>query len=219
MLLKRLHEKKAEDPRWVISIKLDPVTFSLTHLFWMSPEQQILWLRYHDVIMHDNTYKTNRYDRPLSIFVTPDNNLKTRIVAQAIVDDETQFSYEWVFQCVKEATGISPKVFITDSDPAVNGAVITQFPDAFHIHCIWHINQNLPKHLKGKLGSDFNDFIKDFYKTRNSLTEELFNERYLKFITKLFNFYFFLSYCYWFSIRFYHYFIFFLDSVIVFYCN
>jgi hypothetical protein len=68
--------------------------------------------------MHDNTCKTNRYNRPLSLFVTSDNNLKTRIVAQAIVDDETQFSYEWVFQFVKEATGVAPKVFVTDGDPA-----------------------------------------------------------------------------------------------------
>ncbi|GBC14148.2 protein FAR1-RELATED SEQUENCE 5-like [Rhizophagus irregularis DAOM 181602=DAOM 197198] len=179
ILLKRLHEKKIEDPRWVVSMKLDPITSSLTHLFWMSPEQQILWLRYHDVIMHDNTCKTNRYNRPLSIFVTPDNNLKTRIVAQAIVDDETQFSYEWVFQCVKEATGISPKVFVTDSDPAVSGAVATLFSDTFHMHCIWHIGQNLPKQLKGKLGSNFDNFMKDFYMTRNSLTEKQFNERSL----------------------------------------
>jgi len=177
-LLKRLYDKKDEDPRWVISMKLDSVTGSLTHLFWMTPEQQILWLRYHDVIMHDNTCKTNRYNRPLSLFVTPDNNLKTRIVAQAIVDDETQFSYEWVFQCVNDATGVLPKVFITDGDPAVNAAVIVKFPDAFHMHCIWHISQNLPKQLKGKLGSSFNDFMKDFYKARNSLTEGQFYERY-----------------------------------------
>ena len=134
--LKRLYDKKDEDPRWVITMKLDSATGSLTHLFWMTPEQQILWLRYHDVIMHDNTCKTNRYNRPLSLFVTPDNNLKTRIVAQAIVDDESQFSYEWVFQCVKEATGVAPKVFVTDGDPAVNAAVAIQFPNTFHMHCI-----------------------------------------------------------------------------------
>ena len=43
--------------------------------------------------MHDNTCKTNRYNCPLSLFVTPDNNLKTQILAQAIVDDETQSLY------------------------------------------------------------------------------------------------------------------------------
>ena len=102
----------------------------------MSPEQHILWLRYHDVIMHDNTCKTNRYNRPLSLFTTSDNNLKTRIVAPAIVDDEIQLSYERVFRCVKDATGVSPKVFVMDEDPAVNGAVVTEFPNTYHIHCI-----------------------------------------------------------------------------------
>ncbi|CAB4492897.1 unnamed protein product [Rhizophagus irregularis] len=178
MLLKRLHNKKTEDPQWIISMKFDSITSSLTHLFWMSPKQQILWLRYHDVIMHDNTYKTNRYNRPLSLFVTPDNNLKTRIVAQAIVDDETQLSYEWVFQCVKEAIGVSPKVFVTDGNSAVNATVIIQFLNTFHMHCIWHISQNLLKQLKGKLSSSFDDFMKDFYKARNSLREEQFNERW-----------------------------------------
>jgi hypothetical protein len=103
-LAKKNPRKKIKDPQWVVSMKLEPITSSLTHFFWMSLKQQILWLHYHDVIMHDNTCKTNHYNRPLSIFVTPDNNLKTRIVAQAIVDDETQFSYEWVFQCVKKVT-------------------------------------------------------------------------------------------------------------------
>ncbi len=50
---------------------------------------------------------------------------------------------------------LSPKVFVTDGDPAVNDAVITEFPNTYHIHCIWHISQNLPKRLKGELGSSF----------------------------------------------------------------
>ncbi|CAG8749375.1 6264_t:CDS:2, partial [Cetraspora pellucida] len=41
MLLRRLHDRKIEDPRWVVLMKFNPATYSLTHLFWMSPEQQI----------------------------------------------------------------------------------------------------------------------------------------------------------------------------------
>ncbi|CAB4444945.1 unnamed protein product [Rhizophagus irregularis] len=52
MLLKRLHDKKTEDPRWIISMKFDPITSSLTHLFWMSPEQQILWLRWDALLQN-----------------------------------------------------------------------------------------------------------------------------------------------------------------------
>ncbi len=53
-----------------------------------------------------------------------------------IVNDEIQFSYEWIYQCVKEATSISPRVLVTDDDPAVNAAVMVLFFDAFHMHCI-----------------------------------------------------------------------------------
>ncbi|CAG8594821.1 2611_t:CDS:2 [Funneliformis mosseae] len=157
---------------------LDPVTSSLTHLFWMSPEQHILWLCYHDVIMHNNTCKTNHYNHLLSLFITPNNNLKTRIVTQAIVDDKSQLSYEWVFRCVKDATSISLKVFIMDGDLTIEGMVLTEFSSTYHIYYIWHISQNLPKRLKGELDSSFSNFMKDFFKSKNSLTKTQFNERW-----------------------------------------
>ena len=49
-----------------------------------------LWPRFHDVIIHDNTSKTNRYDMALNLFVAIDNNYKTRIVTQALTKYETQ---------------------------------------------------------------------------------------------------------------------------------
>ena len=36
----------------------------------------------------------------------------------------------------------------------------------------------MPKRLKGELGSGFSDFMKDFFKIKNSLTEQLFNEKW-----------------------------------------
>ncbi|CAI2195792.1 20355_t:CDS:1, partial [Funneliformis geosporum] len=54
----------------------------LTGLFWMMSEQcNDLWPNFHDVIIHDNTLKTNRYEIALSLFVAIDSNYKTRIVA------------------------------------------------------------------------------------------------------------------------------------------
>ena len=52
------------------------------------------------------------------------------------MDDKSQFSYEWVFQYVKKATGVALKVFVTNGDSAINGAVAIQFPNAFYMHCI-----------------------------------------------------------------------------------
>src|SRR5438046_101888 len=59
----------------------------------------------------------------------------------------------------------------------MDAAIPLQFPDSYHTHCIYHIGQNLPKNLKAKLGSLYNDFIVKFYKCRNSLSESLFFSR------------------------------------------
>ena len=53
------------------------------------------------------------------------------------------------------------------------------YANAYHIHCIWHMTKNLPKRLKNKLGTEeFKMFINDFWKTRNSLCVEVFEQRF-----------------------------------------
>jgi len=75
-LLKILIEHKSNDPEWFVEFQLDQDN-RLTRLFWMSPAQITLWLEYHDVILNDNTAKTNRYQMPLSLFLVIDNNTKS----------------------------------------------------------------------------------------------------------------------------------------------
>ena len=79
----------------------------------MSPTQISLWLEYHDVILNDNTAKTNRYEMPLSLFLAVDNNTRSRLIAQALVSDETTDSYKWILECTKKATMTEPLVFVT----------------------------------------------------------------------------------------------------------
>jgi hypothetical protein len=68
-LLKVLIEHKLNDPGWFIEFQLDQDN-RLTRLFWMSPAQLTLWSEYHDVILNDNTVKTNRYQMPYHFFLS-----------------------------------------------------------------------------------------------------------------------------------------------------
>src|SRR6185437_14217805 len=104
----------------------------------MSPEQIALWLEYHDVILNDNTAKINRYQMPLSLFLIIDNNTKSRLVAQSLVSDETVESYKWILECTKSVTMTEPIVFITDTDPAIDAALVQIYKTAYPIHCIFH---------------------------------------------------------------------------------
>ena len=84
-----------------------------------------------------------------------------------------------------DATSSQPRVILTDMDPAMNAACQTIYKGTYHIHCIWHMSQNLPKRLKHKLGAaDFKTFNTDFWKTRNSLCVEVFEQRFQALIEK-----------------------------------
>jgi hypothetical protein len=47
-----------------------------------------------------------------------------------------------------------------------------------HFYCLFHIWQNITKHLKAKLGTKFRSFSKSFYLCRNTLSIELFEQRW-----------------------------------------
>lgn len=182
-LLKTLLQRRSDDPGWFVEFQLDQEN-RLTRLFWMSPIQIALWMEYYDVILNDNTAKTNRYQMPLSLFLVVDNNTRSRLVAQALISDETTESYKWILDCTKNATMIEPLVFVTDADPAADAAINQAYETTYPVHCIFHISENLPKNTKSKLSSQYEDFIHDFYRCRNSLCEELFDKRWSELIVK-----------------------------------
>ena len=66
---------------------------------------------------------------------------------------------------IKKCTGnLVPKVVFTDSDLAMANAIELEFPDSVHCLCSFHIDLNLKKNLRNKLGSDeFKSFRKDFF--------------------------------------------------------
>ena len=63
----------------------------------MTLEQHERWSRFHNIIIHDNTVRTNKYNYPLSLFILIDNYNKSKLTAQAFLQDERQESYEWLF--------------------------------------------------------------------------------------------------------------------------
>lgn len=114
----------------------------------------------------------------LCIITVIDNNYRTRIVACAIIEDETLDTYRWIFENILTEMGSSPRIIFTDSDPSMVRSIKDVYPNAQHMLCIFHIDLNLRKKLKGKLCSQFEEFRRKFYVCRNSLCEDLFECRW-----------------------------------------
>ena len=128
----------------------------------MSPSQIELYQRFSDVVLNDNTCKTNKYNMYLSVFMIKVNYGRFRNIANALVEDEMASTYTWILQCLMKATNnIAPKSFWTDSELDFINTASHVFPITPHFYCMFHIWQNIIKHLKTKV-TNFSDFSKAF---------------------------------------------------------
>ncbi|CAG8814646.1 2698_t:CDS:2, partial [Racocetra persica] len=80
-----------------------------------------------------------------------------------------------LYMTKKAIQGQTPNVIITNGDPAMERAIIIEYPLARHLLCIWHIKENLKKALRRKLGNLFADFYSAFWKCQNTETPDAFN--------------------------------------------
>src|ERR1700722_5487450 len=173
-MLTELYLKKEDDPRWIVKPRFDFEERRLNSLFWMSPNQIDAYGKYHDIVIVDTTSKTNQFDMILMLVTVVDNNFRNLIVAAAILEDETEATFTWVLQELKNSCDIIPTALYSDADPALISAVRNSYPSTNHFHCIFHIDLNLRKKLKGKLHDQFEPFRAKFLAMRNSLCHKKF---------------------------------------------
>ncbi len=69
-------------------------------------------------------------------------------------------------------------MMFTDADPGSSATIAEKFPEALHVLCLWHILQNLQKHLLSKMGSDYTKFSNDFSICQQHMTETVFWKEY-----------------------------------------
>jgi len=135
-LLSRLLELQAADSRWFVRWKLDPVSKRLTHLFWMSPRMRELAEDCYQLVFHDNTYKSNKFNLPCGLFSGVNRQGQTVLLAIALSAKEGTADYQWQYEMDREAAGTPPNLIFTDADPGATAAVSEVFPDALHLWCL-----------------------------------------------------------------------------------
>src|SRR5207248_6860312 len=86
-LLKFLLKQQKEEPMMFVQPLINVNNGRLCGVFWMTANQIILWSCYSDVILHDNTSRTNKYNYPLSLFILVDSDGKSHLEAQAFLND------------------------------------------------------------------------------------------------------------------------------------
>ncbi|KAK9713961.1 hypothetical protein RND81_06G061500 [Saponaria officinalis] len=113
---------------------------NLPRVFWTDVHGKSAYLAFGDGVSFDPTYGTNKYCMVFTPFTGIDNHKKSVTFACALLSNEDEESFVWVFEKFMDAMGRKePHIIITDQDPVIRNAVPTVFKTARNRFCLWHI--------------------------------------------------------------------------------
>eukprot|EP00904_Undaria_pinnatifida_P008627 jgi/Undpi1/4895/HiC_scaffold_19.g08247.m1 len=147
----------------------------INRVAWALEAQRTTALRYYPLIIQDNTFNTNKYKRHLALIVVVDKENCTHIAMQALLANERSEDFEFLSRVFRELIGEGqPQVIFTDADPAATAAIQREAPWSRQKLCLFHMDENVRKHGKGRGKGVLAGVIRMSYKVAFAPTEELF---------------------------------------------
>ncbi|XP_074271856.1 protein FAR1-RELATED SEQUENCE 5-like [Silene latifolia] len=127
-LVNLLTKRQAEDPGFFFRVQFNEEG-RLCHLFWCDSMMREDYRLYHDVLIFDTTYRTNRYNLICGAFVGINNHWSNVMFGCAFLSDEKEESFQWLFNVFNEAMGddLRPVSIFTDQDKAMTNALEAVF--------------------------------------------------------------------------------------------
>ncbi|KAK2986227.1 hypothetical protein RJ640_010061 [Escallonia rubra] len=160
-LLMSFKNQASQDPSFFNAFQLDSEE-QITNIFWADGRMRIDYELFGDIVTFDTTFATNKDHRPLGVFIGFNHYREQVIFGASLLYDETQASFDWVFNTFFEAHKFKkPTTIFTDQDISMENAIHVVMPDVRHSLCTFHIMQNAIKHL-GNLMKDDSCFLSDF---------------------------------------------------------
>ncbi|XP_058086792.1 protein FAR1-RELATED SEQUENCE 5-like isoform X2 [Magnolia sinica] len=146
-VLDHFKRMQSENPAFFYAIKVDEGR-SLCSMFWADAKSRMACNYFGDVVYFDTIYKMNQYEMLFAIFTGVNHHQQSTVFGCALLLDETESSFTWLFNTWLEAmSGHHPVSIITDPDAAIGAAIAQVFPKTHHIFNKWHILNNAPKQL------------------------------------------------------------------------
>ncbi|CAL2232427.1 unnamed protein product [Prunus armeniaca] len=143
-----LKAKGAIDPEFFCKFSVDEEN-RLGNLFWRDFISLLDYIAYGDVLIFNNTYKTNVYDKPLVLFVGSNNYHSIVMFSCALLQDETFETYKWLLKTfMTSMKDKKPISILTDGDEAMRKAIDDVFPMSNHRLCLWYVSRNAQNNLK-----------------------------------------------------------------------
>lgn len=140
-----------EDDTWAANYTTDPERH-VNYLFFAYKPAIDLAQRFHDVLLIDATYRTNRYNMPLLHFMGVTSIGTSFTIAWCFMAQETETQYRKALSDFKELVigdyNITIEAFITDEEDALKNAILAIYPGVPQLLCFWHVEKRVLEKAK-----------------------------------------------------------------------
>ncbi|KAL5568727.1 hypothetical protein UlMin_025302 [Ulmus minor] len=182
-LLNYFKKMQVENPGFFYAIQLDDDN-RMTNVFWADARSRSAYNYFGDAVIFDTMYRPNQYQVPFAPFTGVNHHGQMVLFGCALLLDESESSFAWLFRTWLSAMNDRHPVSITtDQDRAIQVAVSQVFPETRHCICKWHILREGQERLAhiylaqpsfyGELYSciNFSETIEDFESSWASLLD------------------------------------------------
>jgi hypothetical protein len=138
-LLNYFKKMQAENPGFFYAIQLDDDN-RMSNVFWADARSRSAYNNFGDAVTFDTMYRPNQYQVPFAPFTGVNHHGQMVLFGCALLLDESESSFTWLFKTWLSAMNNRPPVSITtDQDRAIQAAIAQVFPETRHCICKWHI--------------------------------------------------------------------------------
>lgn len=140
-VLDYLKRMQAENPAFFYAIQGDS-EHSMGNIFWADATSRMNYNYFGDAVRFDSSYRTNRFRVPFAAFTGLNHHGQPVLFGCALLVNESESSFIWLFQTwLLAMSGHHPVSITTDPDRLIQVAVAQVLPETRHRFCKWSILQ------------------------------------------------------------------------------
>ncbi|XP_061349781.1 protein FAR1-RELATED SEQUENCE 7-like isoform X2 [Gastrolobium bilobum] len=165
LLFEYFQSRQVEDTGFFYAVEVD--NGKCMSIFWADGRSRFSCSQFGDVLVLDTFYRKSVYLVPFATFVGINHHKQPVLLGCALIADESEESFTWLFRTWLRATcGQQPLSIIADQDIAIQKAIAKVFPATHHRFSLWEIKAKEQENV-GLMGNGFsNDFEKSIYQSQ-----------------------------------------------------
>ncbi|CAL5413275.1 unnamed protein product [Camellia sinensis] len=146
VLLDYFQSRQAEDTGFFYAVEVDDG--KCMSLFWADGRSRFSCSQFGDAIVFDTAYRSSSYLVPFASFIGINHHRQPMLLGCALIADESEESFTWVFQTwLRAMSRRCPLSIIADQDKAIQHSIAQVFPGTHHRFSTWQIKAKEQQYL------------------------------------------------------------------------